>query len=61
MIRYNSVDEMPSHYRDEAKKLIARGALRGSAPGRLDVSEDMLRVMIVCQRMVDEAKEAQHE
>ncbi len=25
--------------------------------GKLDVSEDMLRTMIVCQRMLDEQKE----
>ena len=57
-VRYNTVSEMPAHYRDGAKKLVARGALRGRADGSLDVSEDMLRTMLVCQRMVDEAMRA---
>ena len=54
MIRYNTVAELPEHYRSETEKLIRRGALRGRAEGVLDVSEDMLRTMLVCQRMVDE-------
>ena len=58
MVRYNTVGEMPAYYRKDAQRLVDRGALRGSAPGRLDVSEDMLRVMIVCQRMVDEGATA---
>ncbi len=54
MIRYNTVAELPEQYRSETEKLIRRGALRGRAEGKLDVSEDMLRTMLVCQRMVDE-------
>ena len=54
MIRYNTISELPAQYRIEAEKLIRRGALRGRAEGALDLSEDMLRTMIVCQRMVDE-------
>ena len=57
MIRYNTVAELPAHYRSETEKLIRRGALRGRADGALDLSEDMLRTMIVCQRMVDEREE----
>ena len=54
VIRYNTVAELPEQYRSETEKLIRRGALRGRAEGKLDVSEDMLRTMLVCQRMVDE-------
>lgn len=57
MIRYNTIEEVPSWAREEAQRLIDRGALQGGTDGRLDLSEDMLRTMIVCQRMVDEAKE----
>lgn len=57
-VRFNTVAEMPAHYRAGAEKLIGRGALRGRADGSLDVSEDMLRTMLVCQRMVDEAMRA---
>ena len=58
MPRYDSVAEMPQWARADAQRLIDRGALQGSTDGKLDVSEDMLRTMIVCQRMVDEQKEA---
>ncbi len=57
MIRYNMIEEVPSWAREEARRLIDRGALQGGTDGRLDLSEDMLRTMIVCQRMIDEAKE----
>ena len=57
MIRYNTIEEVPSWAREEAQRLIGRGALQGGTDGRLDLSEDMLRTMIVCQRMIDEAKE----
>ena len=42
--------------RSDAQRLIDRGALQGNTDGKLDVSEDMLRTMIVCQRMMDENK-----
>lgn len=57
MIRYNTIEEVPTWAREEAQRLIDRGALQGGTDGRLDLSEDMLRTMIVCQRMIDEAKE----
>ena len=57
MIRYNTIEEVPSWARADAQRLIDRGALQGNTDGKLDVSEDMLRTMIVCQRMVDEQKE----
>mgnify|MGYP002519633282 FL=1 len=57
MTRYNTVAEMPAWAQEAAQRLIDRGALKGDGDGRLDLSEDMLRTMIVCQRMIDEAKE----
>lgn len=51
--RYNSVNELPAWAQEETKKLIDRGALLGDEHGNLDVTMDMLRTMIVCQRMVD--------
>lgn len=57
MTRYNTVAEMPAWAREEAQRLIDCGALKGGTDGRLDLSDDMLRTMIVCQRMIDEAKE----
>ena len=57
MPRYDSVAEMPQWARADAQRLIDRGALQGNTDGKLDVSEDMIRTMIVCQRMLDEQKE----
>lgn len=51
--RYNTVAELPAWAQEEAQRLVDRGALLGDAHGNLDVTMDMLRTMIVCQRMVD--------
>lgn len=53
---YHSIDDMPEYYRKEAQKLVDRGALRGVGGDDLNVSEDALRSMIVCQRMIDANK-----
>lgn len=55
--RYETIDDVPGWAREETQKLVERGALKGDAHGKLNVSMDMLRTMIVCQRMMD-AKEA---
>ena len=52
--RYNSVSELPEWAQEETRRLVDRGALKGDENGNLDVTMDMLRTMIVCQRMVDE-------
>lgn len=57
MTRYNTVADMPAWAQTEAQRLVDRGALKGDADGRLDLSLDMLRTMLVCQRMIDQAKE----
>lgn len=57
MVRYNTIDDVPAWARSDAQRLIDRGALRGNERGELDLSLDMLRTLIVCQRMVDQAKE----
>lgn len=53
--RYNTVAELPEWAQEETQKLIDRGALLGDEHGNLDVTMDMLRTMIVCQRMIDAA------
>ena len=57
MVRYNKIEDVPAWARSDAQRLIDRGALRGNERGELDLSPDMLRTLIVCQRMVDQAKE----
>lgn len=54
--RFVVVDDVPGWAREETQRLIDRGALKGDAHGKLDLSMDMLRTMIVCQRMIDENK-----
>ena len=53
MTRYNTVAEMPEYYRAEAQALIDAGALKGGTDGSLNISEDMLRCMIISKRYVD--------
>ena len=55
--RYNSINDVPSWARLGVQRLVDRGALAGTGGGKLDLSLDMLRTMIVCQRMIDNAKE----
>lgn len=55
--RYATIDDVPSWAREETQRLIDRGVLLGDEHGNLNVTMDMLRTMLVCQRMVDNAKE----
>ena len=54
--RYATIDDVPAWARKETQRLIDRGALAGTSGGKLDLSLDMLRTMIVCQRMMGENK-----
>ena len=51
--RYATIDDVPAWARKETQRLIDRGVLAGTGGGKLDLSLDMLRTMIVCQRMMD--------
>ena len=53
MIRYNSIGEMPSYYREEAAQLVDSGALQGDNNGDLNVSEDMIRGAIIGMRYAE--------
>lgn len=46
---------MPGWAREEAQRLIDRGALQGDGKHELNVTYDALQAMIVCQRMIDAA------
>ena len=52
MIRYHSIGDMPSYYREEAAQLVDSGALQGDN-GDLNVSEDMIRGAIVGMRYAE--------
>jgi len=49
--RYNKVEELPSYYRKDIQRLIDLGHLRGKEGGKLDLTEDMVRTLIICGRM----------
>lgn len=53
MSRYNKVSEMPVWAQAEMQALIDSGALRGDENGNLNLSEDMLRVLIISKRYAD--------
>lgn len=53
MIRYHSIDEMPSYYREEAAQLVDSGALQGDTSGDLNVSDDMIRGAIIGMRYAE--------
>lgn len=55
--RYATIDDVPGWAHEETQRLIDRGVLLGDEHGNLNVTMDMLRTMIVCQRMIDNAKE----
>lgn len=51
--RYNRVAELPKSLQKEAQELIDSGALKGDTKGKLDVTDDMIRCMIVNKRYTD--------
>ena len=54
MVRWKTIDEIPEGlYRDTVKQLMADGIIKGKGDGVIDLTEDMLRTMIFCQRIID--------
>lgn len=54
MVRWKTIDEIPEgFYRDTVKQLMADGIIKGKADGTVDLTEDMLRTMIFCQRIIN--------
>lgn len=54
--RYNEVSEMPVWARPEIQELIDSGALRGDENGNLNLSEDMMRCLIISKRYTETVK-----
>jgi len=51
--RYATIDDVPGWARKETQRLIDRGVLAGTSGGKLDLSLDMLRTLLITQKMVD--------
>lgn len=50
---YETIEDIPSWARDTVQHLIDTGVIAGTGNGKLDISYDMLRMLVVCQRMFD--------
>ena len=56
MERWKTIEDVPEgFYRDTVKQLIDDGIIKGKGDGVIDLTEDMLRVMIFCQRIMGKA------
>ena len=54
VVRWKTINDVPEgFYRNEVQKLMDAGILKGKGNGEIDITEDMLRCMIFCQRIID--------
>lgn len=54
MERWKTIEDVPEgFYRDTVKQLMQDGIIKGKGNGVIDLTEDMLRVMIFCQRIME--------
>lgn len=53
MMKYNSIDEIPAWARDAVRKLIDAGALAGEGDGKLNLSYEMLRGIVIGTRYAE--------
>lgn len=54
MVRWKTIEDVPEgFYRDTVKQLMQDGIIKGKGNGVIDLTEDMLRVMIFCQRIME--------
>lgn len=51
--RYETIEDMPGWAQAGVQRLVDRGALAGTGGGKLDLSLDMLRTLLITQEMVD--------
>lgn len=49
-VRYDSISDIPNYAKATIQKLIYHGFLAGTATGKLDLSEDMLRILVINDR-----------
>lgn len=51
-VRYHTLAEMPEGYADPLREQIDRGVSIGRTPTDLDLSESMVRVLVICIRII---------
>lgn len=54
--RYETIKDVPGWAQAGVQRLVDRGALAGTGGGKIDLSLDMLRTLLVTQNMIDENK-----
>ena len=54
--RYETIKDMPGWAQAGVQRLVDRGVLAGTGGGKLDLSLDMLRTLLITQMMIDENK-----
>ena len=53
MIRYNTIDDVPGWARGTVKEMMDAGLIVGTGGGRIDLSDDMLRMLYIMWHMRD--------
>ena len=53
MVRYDSIDDVPGWARSTIKEMMDAGLIAGTGGGRLDLSDDMLRMLYIMWHMRD--------
>lgn len=51
VVRYKNVAEMPMHYQSFVRDLVNRQIIRGNEKGELNMTEDMIRTLIMSDRL----------
>ena len=51
--RWKTIKDVPAgFYRNEAQRLMNEGVLKGKGNGEIDLTEDMLRTILIIERMI---------
>lgn len=58
---YETIEDIPSWARDTVQHLVDTGVIAGTGNGKLDISYDMLRMLVVCQRMFDSNRDTDNK
>lgn len=53
MVRYDSIDDVPGWARSTIKEMMDAGLIAGTGGGRIDLSDDMLRMLYIMWHMRD--------
>lgn len=56
MKRYIHMDDVPECYQEHVKRWVEKGYIKGHLDGILDITEDMIRCLIITERMLQNTK-----